>query len=509
VPAADTPPEADDYSTLFDFLPIGAYRSLPDGTQLRANPVLVRLNGYAGEAEMLASVRDIAAEWYVDPQRRRLFQEQLERDGQIRGFVSEIFRHKTRERIWVSENAHVVRDGAGRVRYYEGTVEEITDRIAADAALRRSEELLREVTARVPGFMYRLQRPPGGSWRYTFVSDGVRTLYGVEPGAVLADATLLHRFRHPLDRDQIDAEFESAMRERQPLSREFRIALADGTVKWVQMLSSPTPAEGPDEVRTGMMADITARKLAEALSLERDRAESANLAKTQFLSRVSHELRTPLNAILGFAQLLELDASASAKQREWVQQILTSGRHLLGLVDDVLDLSSAQTGQLAFDCTELDVRDVVHAAWSMLASTAAAAGIGFVDALPPALAPARADRKRLKQVLSNLLSNAIKYNQPGGHITVEAAADEATVRLLVRDTGRGMSTDQLERIFKPFERLGAHRGTIDGTGLGLALVKQLLETMGGSIAVQSRAGAGSTFTVTLPRAGPGLSDART
>jgi PAS domain S-box-containing protein len=507
--ATESPSPAHDFSTLFDFLPIGAYRSSPDGTQVRANPALVRLNGYTSEAEMLRSVGDIALEWYVDPDRRRMFREQLERDGQVRGFISEIYRHKTRERIWISENAHVVRDDAGRVRFYEGTVEEITARIAAEAALRRSEELLREVTARVPGFMYRLHTAPDGTRQYSFVSDGVRALYGVEPEAVLRDGTLLHRFRHPEDRDRVAVDFEAATRDALPLSAEFRIQLADGTVKWVQMLSSPTPSDEAKNVRTGMMVDITARKQAEALRIERDRAESANLAKTQFLSRVSHELRTPLNAILAFAQLLDLDTSISPKQRERVARILTSGRHLLGLVDDVLDLSSVQTGLLAFDCAEVDLHAVVHEAWTMLAAAAAAAGVQFVDALRPALPHVQADRKRLKQVISNLLSNAIKYNQSGGRITVEAGADATAVRLFVRDTGRGMSADQLERLFKPFERLGAHRSGVDGTGLGLALVKQFMEAMGGSIQVESQAGSGSTFIVTLPRAKPGLSDART
>jgi signal transduction histidine kinase len=275
------------------------------------------------------------------------------------------------------------------------------------------------------------------------------------------------------------------------------------------MLSSPTPSDEAENVRTGMMVDITARKQAEALRIERDRAESSNLAKTQFLSRVSHELRTPLNAILGFAQLLDLDTSASAKQRERVARILASGRHLLGLVDDVLDLSSVQTGQLAFDSTEVDLHAVVHEAWTMLAAAAAAACVQFVDALQPALPHVQADRKRLKQVISNLLSNAIKYNQSGGRITVEAGADDTAVRLFVRDTGRGMSADQLERLFKPFERLGAQRSGVDGTGLGLALVKQFMQAMGGSVQVESQAGSGSTFTIVLPRARPGLSDART
>ena len=133
--------ESLDFSTLFDFLPIGAYRSSPEGRQIRANPAQVRLNGYASEAEMLAGVQDIATEWYVDPTRRDAFRALLERDGHVRAFVSEIYRHKTRERIWVSENAHVVRGADGAILFYEGTVEDISERVDAEAALRERDEI--------------------------------------------------------------------------------------------------------------------------------------------------------------------------------------------------------------------------------------------------------------------------------------------------------------------------------------------------------------------------------
>ena len=217
--------------------------------------------------------------------------------------------------------------------------------------------------------MYRLQTTPEGMRRYSFASDGVRSLYGVEPSAVLAERRCCTA---SATRRTGTASRPSSRRRCAPVCRCRASSASAGrrTVKWVQMLSSPTPSDEAENVRTGMMVDITARKQAEALRIERDRAESANLAKTQFLSRVSHELRTPLNAILGFAQLLDLDTSTSPKQRERVARILSSGRHLLGLVDDVLDLSSVQTGQLALDCAEVDLHAVVHEAWTMLAAAA-------------------------------------------------------------------------------------------------------------------------------------------
>ena len=145
---------SDNFDTLFEFLPIGAYRSSPEGKQLRANPAQVRLNGYASEAEMLEGVKDIGQEWYALPGRRAQFWELLERDGFVKSFESEIYRHKTRERIWIVENAHLVRGSDGKIRYCEGTTEEITERVLAQAALRQSEQELRQIIDLVPQYIF-------------------------------------------------------------------------------------------------------------------------------------------------------------------------------------------------------------------------------------------------------------------------------------------------------------------------------------------------------------------
>ena len=263
-------PADDGFGTLFDFLPVGAYRSRPDGAQLRANPALVRLNGYDSEKQMLDAVRDIGTEWYVEPARRAEFRARMERDGQVIAFVSEIYRHRTRERIWVSENAHLVRDPAGAPWFYEGTVEDITDRVRAEQALRRSEHEFRRLTAQVPGVLYRLLITPSGERRYTFVSEGMRTLYGLTPEAVLADGMLPNRMRHPDDREPLDAHLQTAIDLGQPIDVVFRIIAADGAVKWVQMMSSATSADADGTVRVGVMLDITRRVQAEAALRERD-----------------------------------------------------------------------------------------------------------------------------------------------------------------------------------------------------------------------------------------------
>jgi signal transduction histidine kinase len=253
----------------------------------------------------------------------------------------------------------------------------------------------------------------------------------------------------------------------------------------------------------GTHTDITDRKSAESLRAERDRAEAADRAKTELLSRVSHELRTPLNGVLGFAQLLQSEPDVAERHQVWVGHVLASGRHLLSMVDDLLDLASAQPGASAPDLEDVDAAAAVEAAWSMLSAQAAEAGLRLHNRLAARQWRVRADAKRLMQVFSNLLSNAIKYNRPGGHIAVAGRRDDqaGTVEVDIADSGQGLDPLQLARIFQPFERLGAERSTVRGTGLGLALSRQLLLAMSGEIRVSSEPGQGTTFTVVLPGAG--------
>ena len=250
-------------STLFDLLPIGAYRSTESGKMLRANAVLVKLNGYASEAEMLAGVNDISREWYVDPHRRDEFIRLMTRDGQVVNFVSEIYWHKNRRRCWIREFAHVVRDPQGKVVCFEGTVEDITASYTSELALKTSDAQFREITSEVPGMLYRMLYPPVGIGQYQYVSSGVRELYGVAPDAVMQDSTVLRAMRHPADRARVADAVVAALHDRTPLDIEFRIILADGTHKWVQMRSTFSSANSQGNIRNGIMLDITARKQAQ------------------------------------------------------------------------------------------------------------------------------------------------------------------------------------------------------------------------------------------------------
>jgi CheY-like chemotaxis protein len=226
-------------------------------------------------------------------------------------------------------------------------------------------------------------------------------------------------------------------------------------------------------------------------------------AKSEFLSRVSHELRTPLNAILGFAQLMEMDRRPplAPQQAQWNTQLQKAGWHLLRMIDDVLDFARIDTGHLRLKMAALDVGPVLAEARSLIAQAAAQRGLTVAESVGPQAGRMLGDATRVKQILTNLLSNAVKYNVPGGsiHIAVRAQG-EALLSISVQDTGLGMTPQQLDHLFQPFNRLGREASTVEGNGIGLVIARRLAELMGGSLSAASAPGAGSTFPLLLPRA---------
>ena len=255
------------------------------------------------------------------------------------------------------------------------------------------------------------------------------------------------------------------------------------------------------EERTRELRAALAEKeqLEEGQRVARIAAEEANRSKSEFLSRMSHELRTPLNAVLGFAQLLETE-ELDDDGRDSVQQILKGGRHLLALINEVLDITRIESGSFQLSPEPVLVSDVVDDVLELTRPLAAEANVQLLAGVNAgAGVHVLADRQRLKQILLNLVGNAIKYNQPGGSVVVLwEPVEPARLCLRVHDTGPGIRPEQLELLFTPFERLGAEQTSVEGTGVGLALSRRLAEAMGASIEVESVVGQGSTFSVELP-----------
>jgi signal transduction histidine kinase/CheY-like chemotaxis protein len=230
----------------------------------------------------------------------------------------------------------------------------------------------------------------------------------------------------------------------------------------------------------------------------RTEANRANMAKTEFLARMSHELRTPLNAILGFGQLLET-ADLDDEDQEGVQYILKAGRHLLALINDVLDLSRVEAGTLTISPEPVHTGELIRDTLTLIQPLADSRSIRLTASTAACDVYVQTDRQRCRQVLLNLLSNAVKYNHDGGQVDVSCLqADEGSLRIAVRDSGPGIDPALQERLFQPFERLGVEDSGVEGTGLGLALTRQLIERLGGTIGFETALGQGSTFWIDLP-----------
>jgi PAS domain S-box-containing protein len=307
-------------------------------------------------------------------------------------------------------------------------------------------------------------------------------------------------FVHPDDQGMILEVLERGFANDEVMTVRFRGLHTDG--RWVMIESRGRALRDADGNPTG--AVIISRDVSEsveaqrALEIAKNEAEQANIAKSEFMSRMSHELRTPLNSVLGFAQILQMELEEPS-ELEMIGYIVKSGGYLLELINEVLDISRVESGSIAVSLELVSIETLVGECLKIVASDAAAAGIEIIDQCG-GTSHVRADPQHLRQALVNLLSNAIKYNHEGGTVTLTCDEDAGRVRLRVTDTGPGVEPQLHERLFAPFDRLDAESKGIEGTGLGLALSKGLMEAIGGSLGVESALGTGSTFWLELPLA---------
>lgn len=367
---------------------------------------------------------------------------------------------------------------------------------------RSSERHMREIANNVNALIY-LKRTDGG---YTFVNRYYESIVGTALDQIRGK-TDFDLWPDVIARSYRDADAQVmasgvAMEFEEPIPR-------DGV--WGMWLSLKFPLYDDDGSLYGVggiSTDISERNAAEAaIRGARDEAERANRAKSEFLSRMSHELRTPLNSILGFGQLLQLENLPEPAGSE-VESIVTSGQHLLTLINEVLDISRIESGASGVEATEVLVCEPLRGAYDMIKPLAAARGVELALDLHGVLYEVvKADAQRLKQVFLNVLMNAVKYNRPDGVVTITGEVCGERIRVLIADTGPGIAQRDIDRIFAPFERLGAEHRHIEGTGLGLTVSRSLMEAMGGAVGInRSVVGRGSEFYIELDRVDSALLD---
>lgn len=397
-----------------------------------------------------------------------------------------------------------IRDAHGAVIQHLGVLNDVTERVRAAERLRISEELYRSVAATIsdglivagPDGRILACNPAAGD---TLARDaaGLTGWRLSELGYRLHDGQdqPLSSANHPVYRVLRGGD---AVRE-MPLF----LHRPDGVVRRVLLTARPLSHGGESQALSCLVTfrDVTDQHAAAQALLDKQAAELASRAKSEFLSRMSHEMRTPLNAVIGFTQLLRMQPDgAPSKVAEYADHILRASEHLLGLVNEVLDLQRVEEGRAALEPRAIELAPFVESTLELLRPAAESGGVALASQVPAARC-VRADERCLRQVLMNMMSNAIKYNRPGGWVLVSLLeAPPGRCAIAIEDTGSGLSDEQLARLFQPFERLGHETTGIEGTGLGLVITRSLIEHMGGTVTLSSVAGAGTLARIELPAA---------
>ena len=376
----------------------------------------------------------------------------------------------------------------------------VADFVATRSAIEETRGRFQAVLDNAPAHVFAKDL----SGRYLFVNRRLEDVFKVPPEEI--EGKTNYDFFSPDVADILEENDRSVAEAGHQLEFEEVVPQDDGPHTYLTVKFPLRDAVGAMYAVCGISTDITELKRAQHELDRREELERSNQAKSAFLSRVSHELRTPLNAILGFGQVLEVD-ELSDRQRNSVEQIMKGGRHLLELVNDLLEISRVESGELKVSLAEVNLATAVDDIVLLVEPLAAERSVSVTYRVEPDTPPALADEQRVKQVVLNLVSNAIKYNRQGGGVDVHlTSAGPGRVAVRIIDTGLGIAQEDLERLFSPFERLGAEQTAVEGTGLGLALSKLMVEAMHGSLTVISEQDVGSTFTVELPTVPVGQDD---
>lgn len=383
---------------------------------------------------------------------------------------------------------------------------DVTERLAAERKVRDAESREAMTAANLPGALFQRVRDAEGEVAFTYASAGLSDLLDLSPEQLLDDADSFFTRVDAPDRARVAEAFEKAGRASKPLEVEYSWTRGSGRRVWVRCIARAHSGDDGTTVWEGMLLDVTVRKDATLeLTAAKEAAEAANHTKSEFLANMSHELRTPLNAIIGFSEVIMtelLGPLGTPSYRDYARDINGSGRHLLGVINDILDLSKIEAGQHALNETTVDLCQAIRECLKLAPRRNDAQPLpeSIVVECPADLPAVRADDRKIRQILINLLSNSSKFTPSDGRIVVSARRQVGRgISVSVEDSGIGMSEDEVRIALSPFGQLeGSMARKFEGTGLGLPLSQSLIELHGGTLHVESKKGAGTKVTIAFP-----------
>ncbi len=484
------------YHGIYENAVEGIYQSSPEGYFISVNPTMAEILGYDSPKELISSISDIAEELYVNPEDRDIFRETLHNEGKIIGFETQFYR-KDGSKIWISNNARAARGLKNETLYYEGSILDITKRKQAEHDLKETLEryqLLMEASPD-PVTVY----DPTGN--VTYVNPAFEETFGWSLEELLGKRL---DFVPPHEAEKTGAAVKRTLQGERGLIESQRLTKDKRLLDVLLSAARFTDREGHLAGMIVASRDITSRKRAEALQQAKTAAEAANEAKSDFLANMSHEIRTPMNAILGMADLL-WESPLDSEQKKYVKIFRNAGESLLDIINDILDISKIEAGQIDLESTPFNLQDLIERGCEMIALKAHEKDLELLCHLGPDTPHYLVgDPVRLRQVLINLMGNAIKFTAQGEVVLEIALADggpsdgeKEAVELLfsVRDTGIGIPKEKQAQIFESFTQADSSTTReYGGTGLGLAICRRLVEMMGGKIRVESEPGKGCTFS---------------
>ncbi len=365
------------------------------------------------------------------------------------------------------------------------------------------EHALAQFRDTLPGAIYRVEVDAEGVARFVHIHETATDISGFTLEDFRSDPTLMRRYIHPEDRAAVAAASRHALETASTRDMVFRIMRKDNRPRWIRDVARPSFLPDGGHAWDGMAFDIHDLKTTEqALFAAKEEAEYANRTKTEFLANMSHELRTPLNAIIGFSELMLCEALgpiSNERYSNYIRDINDSGQHLLSVISDILDMSKVEAGQYVLREEQVGLTQVIRRTINTVTPLVIDAGLTIKERLDPDLPPMRADKRLVRQIVTNLVSNAIKFTPRGSLIVATRRAPHGGLRLLVGDSGVGMSPDQVAIATMPF---GQVENTLNrskpGTGLGLTLVHSFVKLHGGSVSLRSWPGRGTVVRVDFP-----------